>query len=135
MMTNEQLAEAVARVKETMDNLRGVVFTFPDNMKDVADVVAMIPQMASLITQLWDEREQLIANQKTLGTYLDEAVIKQHEITIQQNRDVMRMARDDFADIAKRGVEPFTSHKWLFYCHDVASKQVAALDAALKGGE
>lgn len=128
MMTNEQLAEAVARVKELADNYAKNNRNYYNEMQNIGQLAcAIIAQQDAIIQQQRDEIEalQAVVFEPCCAT----------EQTIQQQREVMRMAREDFADIAKRGVELFTSHKWLFYCRDIALKQVAALDAALKGSE
>lgn len=95
-----------------------------------ADFIAHAPQMAALIAQLWDEREQITEALKVRSKQIGVACLKhdlthalacghcyaQQDATIQQQREVMRMAR---------GQLQATN-----YCGDNDSV-ITALDAAL----
>lgn len=67
-------------------------------------------------------------------TYLFEASILAQAVIDHITPTLLKVLYD-LDDIAKRGKEPFTSHKWLFYCRDVAEKSATKLRTLLGKGD
>lgn len=172
-MTNEQLAESVARVKELNAKRRqgsyiavhgkkytGVIFadtvsvssdgieqpirvcevsTAYCSVNDAA-FIAAAPQMAAFIAQLWDEREALCGTVESQKQTFDALAKKyaQQDAIIQQQRDVMRMARDAIDKMRYHTSMVMIRENGAEACgmiEVIAAPAADALDAALKGSE
>ena len=153
MMTNEQMAAAVARVKE-LDAKRlyaaqkaedNVCYDCAEIFREQAAEAAFqfqqhSVQMAALIDQLWDEREHILANYVTRTAY--NAFVDK----IEQQRAVMVQVRDALDSIVSGNYHkavskvkscPHGIYSWdaCENCMDIiAVPTLAALNDAL-GGE
>lgn len=140
MMTNEQLAEAVARVKELdAKRTQGEWFWSARTLRsDIRDADGDVEETHDI---LWKDMCGIGASEANAEFLLSApqmaSIIAQQDAIIQQQRDVMRMARVESERIIALGLEPseLPDNIRVGRMFTISERIRAALDAALKGGE